>query len=91
MYDFYDNRRMTEHTRAAAAIDRLVNEALAIEAESAQEAGALGFMARAMTLATLPHRKVEGNEFERRNGKFTLSLMAPSKIGLPYGSIPGSC
>ena len=52
------------------------------------EAGALGFMARAMVQATLPHRKVEGNEFERRNGAFTLSLMAPAKIGLPYGSIP---
>ena len=45
-------------------------------------------MARAMVQATLPHRKVQGNEFERRNGAFTLSLMAPAKIGLPYGSIP---
>lgn len=49
------------------------------------EAGALGFMARAKVQATLPHRKVDGNEFERRNGAFTLSLMAPAKIGLPYG------
>ena len=38
--------------------------------------------------ATLPHRAVAGNEFERRNGNFTLTLQAPSKIGLPYGSIP---
>jgi hypothetical protein len=45
-------------------------------------------MARAMVQATLPHRAVSGNEFERRNGKFTLTLQAPSKIGLPYGSIP---
>jgi len=45
-------------------------------------------MARAMTLATLPHRKVDGNEFTRRNGAFTLSIMTPGKIGLPYGSIP---
>lgn len=88
IYDLSNNERMAEQTRASAAIDRLVNEALAIETESAQEAGALGFMARAMTLATLPHRKVEGNEFERRNGNFTLSLIAPSKIGLPYGSVP---
>ena len=49
------------------------------------EAGALGFMARAMVQATMPHRKVDGNEFERRNDAFTLSLMAPAKIGLPYG------
>ena len=69
-------------------IDALINQALAIEDEQAQEAGALGFMARAMVQATLPHRAVAGNEFERRNGNFTLTLQAPSKIGLPYGSIP---
>jgi len=69
-------------------INALVNQALAIENEQAQEAGALGFMARAMVQATLPHRAVPGNEFERRNGKFILTLQAPSKIGLPYGSIP---
>jgi hypothetical protein len=70
------------------AADALIQQALAIEVESAKEAGALGFMARAMVQATLPHKRVEGNEFERRNGAFTLSLMAPAKIGLPYGSIP---
>ena len=70
------------------SVERLINDALAIESESALEAGALGFMARAMVQATLPHKKVDGNEFERKNGNFTLSLMAPSKIGLPYGSVP---
>ena len=70
------------------SVERLINDALAIEGESALEAGALGFMARAMVQATLPHKKVDGNEFERKNGNFTLSLMAPSKIGLPYGSVP---
>ena len=69
-------------------VDSLISQALAIEDEDAREAGALGFMARAMVQATLPHRKVEGNEFERRNGNFTLTLQAPSKIGLPYGSVP---
>ena len=72
----------------APSVERLINDALAIEAESAQDAGALGFMARAMVQATLPHRKVEGNEFERRNGAFTLSLLAPARVGLPYGTVP---
>lgn len=79
---------MSKPADVTPAIERLITEALAIEAESAQDAGALGFMARAMVQATLPHRKVPGNEFERRNGAFTLSLMAPAKIGLPYGSVP---
>jgi hypothetical protein len=69
-------------------IDRLIATALAIEAEEAQEAGQLGFMARAMVMASLPHSKVEGTEFERRNGTFTLSIIAPSRVGLPYGTLP---
>jgi hypothetical protein len=70
------------------SIDALINQALAIEDEAAQEVGALGFMARAMVQATLPHRKVEGNEFTRKNGHYSLTIMAPSVIGLPYGSLP---
>ena len=69
-------------------VDSLINQALAIQDESAQDAGSLGFMARAMVQATLPHRKVEGTYFERRNGAFTLSMLASPKIGLPYGSVP---
>jgi hypothetical protein len=69
-------------------IDALINQALAIEDEQAQEAGAVGFMARAMVQATLPHSKVAGNEFTRINGNYSLSIMAPSAIGLPYGTIP---
>lgn len=73
---------------APTSIRTLITESLAIEAEEATEAGALGFMARAMTLACLPHSRVEGLEFERTNGPYTLSIMSPSKVGLPYGSIP---
>ena len=69
-------------------IDKLVQAALAIEAESAKEAGALGFMARALVQATMPHRRHEGSEFVRRNGAFMISLLSPSHVGLPYGSIP---
>jgi len=70
------------------AIEKLIADTLAIEAEEAQEAGALGFMARALVQATLPHKKVKGPEFTRRNGAYTLTLLAPSHIGLPYGTVP---
>lgn len=79
---------MTTIRRRMETLETLITSALAMEAESAQDAGALGFMARAMVQATLPHRKTAGNEFERRNGRFTLSLLAPSAIGLPYGTVP---
>ena len=69
-------------------IDALINQALAIEDEQAQDAGSLGFMARSMVQATLPHRKTAGNEFTRVNGSYSLTIMTPSVIGLPYGIIP---
>ena len=68
--------------------NKLITEALAIEARDAKEAGALGFMARALVQATMPHKKVKGNEFTRVNGAYTLTMLSPSIIGLPYGSIP---
>ncbi len=69
-------------------INKLMTQALAIEAEEAKDAGALGFMARALVQATMPHKKQEKNEFVRKNGDFKLTMLAPSHIGLPYGSIP---
>jgi hypothetical protein len=74
--------------RSSASFERIISQAIAIEAEEAQEAGALGYMARAMIQATLPHRKVVGHTFERSNGNYTLSIIANPRIGLPYGSMP---
>lgn len=69
-------------------IDKLVQEAFEIEAEDARQAGAVGYMARALVQATLPHRKLDDMYFERRNGLFKLTIMAPPDIGLPFGNIP---
>ena len=69
-------------------INHLISEALAIEAEDAKEAGALGFMARALALATMPHSKPDDNEFTRTNGLFTLTMLARKAVGLPYGTVP---
>jgi hypothetical protein len=80
--------KASNKTHTPPNIDRLITEALAIQDEEAQAAGALGFMARAMVQATLPHRKVEGPVFERKNGAFRLTLLAPPQTGLPYGTIP---
>jgi hypothetical protein len=80
--------RTAEPRAAPTSIRALIAQSLAIEAEEAGEAGALGFVARAMTLACLPHSRVEGVEFERTNGLYTLSITSPSSVGLPYGSVP---
>ncbi|HZW61143.1 MAG TPA: replication protein RepA [Candidatus Babeliales bacterium] len=75
-------------SRSPNRINKLVAECLAIEAESAKEAGMLAFMARAMVMATLPHRKPIGNTFQRKNGDYILTMMANPEFGLPYGSLP---
>ena len=69
-------------------INELIDTALAIETEDAQHAGTLGFVGRVMAQATLPHRATPGATFTRRNGFFSLAVMAHPDVGLPYGSIP---
>jgi Plasmid encoded RepA protein len=70
------------------SVEKLFQAALAIESDSALGAGELGFMARAMTLCTLPHSKPKEQEFTRKNGNYTMSMVALKSIGLPYGTIP---
>lgn len=75
----------------ATKLSNLITDALAIEAEAAKDADALGFMARALVQATLPHSRSDASVFERHNGAFRLAIMAhPSKRGfaLRYLSAP---
>jgi hypothetical protein len=81
-------RATRREVRAKANQDKFIAEAVAMEARSAQEAGALGFMARVLVQATLPHSAKTGNEFSRTNGNLHVSILAPSEVGLPYGSYP---
>ncbi len=70
-------------------IQRLVDAALAIDAEEAPEAAQLGFICRAMAQATMPHRKTDETTHVRTNGNFKLAMTAADpSVGLPYGSIP---
>jgi hypothetical protein len=66
----------------------LIREALLLDQEDAYAAGEVGFLARALVQATLPHSDPKTNEFVRRNGHFTLSILAPKDVGLPYGRYP---
>jgi len=68
-------------------LDRLVQAAIAIEEDPPKEAGALGFAARILVLATMPHSKSDEISFERSNGKYRLTMVAHPTIGLPYGSM----
>ncbi len=69
-------------------IKRFIKDVLAIETEDAHSSGSLGFLARAMVIATLPHSKPDALQFQRKNGLFTLTMIANPQYGLPYGALP---
>lgn len=74
--------------RLRPGLQKLVTKCLDIQAQDAKEAGMLAFMARATILATLPHSKQKSHIFQRKNGDYTLTMMANPHFGLPYGSLP---
>lgn len=79
----------SKHIVLPLSVNELIAESLSIEEDEAKKAGALGYMARALVQATLPHSKTEGDVFRRSNGAFRLTILTDSEVvGLPYGSIP---
>ena len=66
----------------------LIEAHLEIEREDAKSAGTLGFMTRALAIATLPHRRQSDFRFVRKNGDFTLTMMTAHPLGLPFGTVP---
>ncbi len=64
-------------SRKSRRAGSLIRQALYLDQEDAYAAGEVGFLARALVQATLPHSDPKANEFVRRNGHFTLSILAP--------------
>lgn len=69
-------------------INKLINQAIIIEGEEAREAGKLGYMARVLVQATMPHSNPNTLVFERTNGNLSLAISGHPKVGLPYGTYP---
>jgi hypothetical protein len=69
-------------------LNKLITQSLAIEEQEAKEAGMLGYMARILVQATLPHSNPKSNTFERENGKLSLAILGHPKVGIPYGTYP---
>lgn len=74
--------------RVHRRIDQLTAAYLAMESEDARSAGTLGYMARSVVQATLPHTDPKESYFERSNGIITMSVMGRPQVGIPYGSMP---
>ena len=75
-------------SKRQALLQRLAHEVVTGEQLDALAEGAIGFTAGILVQVTMPHSDPKTAEFTRRNGRFTLSIVAPSKIGIPYGRYP---
>ena len=69
-------------------VQEVIETHLAIEAEDAKSAGSLGFMARALVIATMPYKDPRTDAFVRNNGDFRLRILAGYEGGIPYGIYP---
>lgn len=67
---------------------RFIEQALAIQDVDPRDARSLGYTARILTIATLPHRAQPGDHYERTNGGYRLIVQAMPGAGLPFGSYP---
>jgi hypothetical protein len=72
-----------------APIDHLIaREALAIEQEEALQAGKITFLGKILIQCTLPHRDPREQVYQRFNGFYQLTILAPRGIGIPWGRYP---
>ncbi|WKB50534.1 replication protein RepA [Eleftheria terrae] len=69
-------------------VQEAIEAHLEIEREDAKSAGSLGFMHRALVNASMPYKDPKSRIFERKNGNFTLTIMAGYHGGIPYGIYP---
>jgi hypothetical protein len=76
-----------KRSKTPAWIREVIEAHLAIEAEDAKSAGALGFMTRALVIATMPYKDPKTDIFSRKNGDISLRIIA-GYGGIPYGIYP---
>ena len=77
-----------EHRILSRSDARFIEQALAIQDVDPRDARTLGYTARILTIATLPHRPQPGDHYERTNGCFRMIVQAMPGAGLPFGSYP---
>lgn len=69
-------------------VQEVIETHLAIEAEDVLQAKSLGFMTRALVIATMPYKDPKTDVFKRKNGDFSLRIIAGYEGGIPYGIYP---
>lgn len=81
--------RSTKALKASSSkVTDLLATAIAVQEQDAAAAGQIGYMARAMIWASMPHRKIDGAHYKRDNGLASITMLVDPEIGLPYGKLP---
>lgn len=80
--------KLKESDSTGAELASVTAEAIGREADAAKQE--IGFGARLLVQATLPHKKPppDVTEFERSNGHVTINITGRRQFGLPYGTYP---
>lgn len=81
------NLRLNE-TKYSRQKSRILDAGDNIREENVRDVGQLGFTARALIMATLPHKDPKTSYYERVNGNYKLSILSAPNIGIPYGVMP---
>lgn len=66
----------------------LLEASVCIQERNPWETNEVQFMPKHLVITTLPHRRVQGAEYARVNGRYRLTILSPSNIGIPYGMLP---
>ena len=78
--DKIENLGLTERQK------KFINKVLKINSEEPEK---IGFIMRTLVQASMPHSKVNGISYKRKNNNFTLSIIGNEEAGsLPYGTYP---
>ena len=78
----------TEKTLLSKRKESMLLTVEQVALESPQEANSVAYMSKGFTVATMPHSKVEGNTYVRKNGTAQLCMMCFPGQQIPYGTIP---
>jgi replication initiator protein len=65
----------------------IIKQACLVEEVPALEADSIGFAHPLMAKCAMPTKRIAEHEYVRKNGKYKLTMIAPSEIGVPYGAL----
>jgi hypothetical protein len=80
------SRQPAKRKQQSVTLKRVIKKAASLEALNTPQN--VGYMARLLIQAMMPHRKTNKTEHVRQNGDLSVCMLAKRDTGLPYGTYP---